>query len=55
MNFPGDDSAALKQSITRMAQLDLQWLLPGYGPALKGADNIKCNFKLIYKTYFGII
>lgn len=55
VDFPGGDGAALKQSITRMAQLDLQWLLPGHGPALKGADNIKRNFELIEKTYFGMM
>ncbi|MBI5522588.1 MAG: MBL fold metallo-hydrolase [Desulfarculus sp.] len=55
VDFPGGDGAALKESIQRMAALDLQWLLPGHGPMLKGAENIKRNFELIEKTYFGSI
>ncbi len=55
VDFPGGDGAALKQSIQRMAGLDLQWLLPGHGPMLKGAENIKRNFELIEKTYFGMM
>ncbi|MFH1034059.1 MAG: MBL fold metallo-hydrolase [Pseudomonadota bacterium] len=55
VDFPGGDGALLKQSIQRMAELDLEWLLPGHGPMLKGAENIKRNFELIAKTYFGSI
>ncbi|CAO0822309.1 MBL fold metallo-hydrolase [Desulfarculales bacterium] len=55
VDFPGGDGALLKQSIQRMAALDLQWLLPGHGPMLKGAENIKRNFELIEKTYFGMM
>jgi len=38
-----------------MRGLDLQWLLPGHGPMLKGAENIKRSFELIEKMYFGSI
>lgn len=53
VDFPGGDEAALKQSLQRVAALDLEWLLPGHGPALKGADNIRKNFQMIQKMYFG--
>jgi glyoxylase-like metal-dependent hydrolase (beta-lactamase superfamily II) len=53
VDFPGGDGAQLKASIERVAALDLEWVLPGHGPVIKGAASVKKNFELIQKMYFG--
>jgi glyoxylase-like metal-dependent hydrolase (beta-lactamase superfamily II) len=53
VDFPGGDGAQLKKSVQRMATLDLEWVLPGHGPVIKGAENVKRNFEAIEKMYFG--
>lgn len=55
VDFPGGDGQMLKQSITRMSELDLDWVLPGHGPMLKGTDSIQRNFQLIEQMYFGML
>lgn len=51
-DFPGGDGRALKQSIERMAELDIDILLPGHGPAVIGRDNIAKNFEFIRYVFF---
>lgn len=55
VDFPGGDGNALKESILRMAGLDLEWVLTGHGPIIKGAENIKRNFDYIQQAYFGML
>ena len=55
VDFPGGSGQQLKQSIDRVAALDLEWLLPGHGPVLKGARSIAQNFQVIKQMYFGMI
>jgi len=55
VDFPGGDGAQLKASIMRMAGLDVEWVLPGHGPIIKGKQNVQRNFELIEKMYFGMI
>ncbi len=55
VDFPGGDGEQLKQSIGRVAAMDLEWLLPGHGPVLKGAQAIAENFKLIEQMYFSML
>ncbi len=54
-DFPGGSGAKLKESIERMAKLDIEVLLPGHGPAVTGADNIERNFQFIRMTYFPML
>lgn len=55
VDFPGGDGQALKDSIQRVAKLDAQWVLPGHGPIIKGAENVQRNYQLIEQYYFGML
>jgi glyoxylase-like metal-dependent hydrolase (beta-lactamase superfamily II) len=55
VDFPGGDGEALKASINRVAELDLELVLPGHGPVIKGADQVAQNFQLITRMYFGML
>lgn len=55
VDFPGGDGQALKDSITRVAQLDLEMVLPGHGPIIKGAEMVSRNFEIITQSYFGML
>jgi len=55
VDFPGGDGEALKASIRKVARLDLELLLPGHGPLLQGADNLRRNFEFIEQMYFSML
>ena len=55
VDFPGGDGELLKQSIIRVAKLELDWVLPGHGPVLNGSDSIERNFQMIEQTYFEML
>lgn len=42
-DFPGGDLDALIRSIQRVAELDVELLLPGHGPTLRGRQEILLN------------
>ncbi len=54
-DFPGGDALSLRQSIARLSQLDVEWLLCGhaYGNSgiLKGKDRIRENFQFIQNFF----
>jgi glyoxylase-like metal-dependent hydrolase (beta-lactamase superfamily II) len=54
-DLPGGDSAKLKKSILRMAELDLEWILPGHGEIIKGKADIRRNFEQLESFYFAYI
>ncbi|MBU2550521.1 MAG: MBL fold metallo-hydrolase [Proteobacteria bacterium] len=54
-DFPGGNGKQLKESIRRMAELDIELLLPGHGPAVAGRENVVRNFQLIEHMYFPIL
>lgn len=51
-DFPAGDSAALRDSVRRMSELEVEILLPGHGPAVLGADRVRANFQMIFACYF---
>ena len=51
-DLPGGDSAQLKKSISRMAELDLEWILPGHGEIIRGAVDVRRNFEQLESFYF---
>lgn len=55
VDFPGGSGEQLKASIKRVAALDIELLLPGHGPLIKGADNVRKNFEFIEQVYFPMI
>jgi glyoxylase-like metal-dependent hydrolase (beta-lactamase superfamily II) len=51
-DFPGGDHARLMAEIDRMAALEVEWLLPGHGPVLSGAEAVHRNCEEI-RAMFG--
>ncbi len=51
-DFPGGDSALLKESIRRLAALDVDLLLPGHMGIVAGDDKVSNNFRLIINRIF---
>ena len=54
-DFPGGNSLQLKESIIRMAGLDIEVVLPGHGPAIVGRENVLRNFQVIERMYFPML
>lgn len=55
VDFPGGDGRLLVDSIKRLSQLDIEYLLPGHMDILSGADAVKKNFRLIEQYFFGMM
>jgi glyoxylase-like metal-dependent hydrolase (beta-lactamase superfamily II) len=54
-DLPGGDGTKLKESIKRLADLDVHWLLSGHGDVVSGAEQVKANFKEIEEYWFPYI
>jgi glyoxylase-like metal-dependent hydrolase (beta-lactamase superfamily II) len=54
-DLPGGDGAALKESIKRLAALDVEWLLPGHGDLISGAEAVRKNFERVEQFYFAYV
>ncbi|MGP3668232.1 MAG: MBL fold metallo-hydrolase [Candidatus Bathyarchaeota archaeon] len=54
-DFPGGDSTQLKNSIEKIARLDIQYLLPGHMDIVVGEVNVKQNFEFIRQAYFDLL
>lgn len=54
-DFPGGDGKQLKESIQRLAELEVEVLLPGHGPPLFGRKEVQANFQLIEQMYFALL
>lgn len=51
-DLPGGNLEALGNSIQQLSRLDIEYLIPGHGEMLKGAQSIKRNFELILGEFF---
>jgi len=54
-DLSGGDGKLLKKSIQRMSDLDIEWILPGHGDIISGADEVKKNFERLEKVWFAYI
>lgn len=54
-DLPGGRGALLKASIDRITELDVELLLPGHGPVVRGKAAVKENFYLVRSTFFRFI
>jgi len=54
-DLPGGNGAQLKESIKRLAGLDVEWLLPGHGDIVSGSEEIKANFEQVEQVWFNYI
>jgi hydroxyacylglutathione hydrolase len=51
-DLPGGSGKQLKESISRLAELDVEVLCPGHGDVVAGRENVKKNFKMIRDFWF---
>jgi glyoxylase-like metal-dependent hydrolase (beta-lactamase superfamily II) len=51
-DFPGGDGNLLKESIEKLARLDVELLLSGHGEVIRGKRNIQQNFQYIRENFF---
>lgn len=54
-DLPGGSGKQLKESITRLAELDADILCPGHGDVVTGRENVKKNFKMIRDFWFNYL
>jgi glyoxylase-like metal-dependent hydrolase (beta-lactamase superfamily II) len=54
-DLPGGDGTKLKESIKRLRDLEVEWLLPGHGEIISGAEKVRKNFAEIEQFYFAYI
>ncbi len=54
-DLPGGNGAALKQSIKRLTELDLEWILPGHGDLVSGSAEVRANFNHIEHLFLNYI
>ena len=54
-DFPGCDGRLLKESIEKLAKLDVQYLLPGHNEMVAGKKEVKENFDFIRRAIFPYI
>jgi hydroxyacylglutathione hydrolase len=52
VDFPGGSADELKQSIERLSQLEIEYLLPGHMDIVTGAENVRRNFDFIRENIF---
>jgi hydroxyacylglutathione hydrolase len=50
-DFPGGSHSDLMAEIDRMADLEVQYLLPGHGPVLSGADQVAANYGTVRRLF----
>jgi glyoxylase-like metal-dependent hydrolase (beta-lactamase superfamily II) len=54
-DLPGGDGPALKQSIKRLTELEIEWIRPGHGDIVSGNAEVKANFNHIEQVFFNYI
>jgi len=55
VDLPGGDGSLLKESIRRMAGLDIEYLLCGHGEVIKGKKAVKANFQMVESYWFNYL
>ena len=52
VDLPGGNADELKQSIEKLSQLEIEYLLPGHMDIVTTTENVKSNFEFIKKHVF---
>jgi hydroxyacylglutathione hydrolase len=55
VDLPGGSANALKQSIERLSQLEIEYLLPGHMDIIVGKEKVKRNFEFIKQYVLGYL
>ena len=53
VDLPGGSASELKQSIERLSQLEIEYLLPGHMDIVVGREKVKRNFEFIKQYVLG--
>ena len=51
IDFPGGNADQLKESIKRISQLDIEYLLPGHMDIISGKENVMKNFMFVEESF----
>jgi hydroxyacylglutathione hydrolase len=51
-DLPGGNADELKESINKLSQLEVEYLLPGHMGMVTGVENIKRNFEFVKESFF---
>lgn len=54
-DLPGGNGKLLKESLRRIAQLDVEYLLPGHGNVIAGREAVQANFRMIESCWFNYL
>jgi len=54
-DLPGGDSKLLKESIKSISKLDVEYLLPGHGEIVVGAEAVQANFQMVEDYWFNYL
>jgi hydroxyacylglutathione hydrolase len=54
-DLPGGNGRLLKESIQRLAAFDAEYILPGHGEIIAGAERVRANFRMIEQAWFGYL
>jgi hydroxyacylglutathione hydrolase len=54
-DFPGGNGALLKESIRKLAGLDIECLFPGHMGIVDGSENVRRNFQIVIQQIFPYI
>jgi len=54
-DLPGGSAEELKQSIERLSQLEIEYLLPGHMDIVIGREKVKSNFEFVKKYVLGYL
>jgi hydroxyacylglutathione hydrolase len=54
-DLPGGDSGLLKESIRRLRDLDVEYILPGHGDVVSGVSAVRANFDHLERVWFPML
>lgn len=54
-DLPGGNGKLLKESLRKIAQLDVEYLLPGHGNVIAGREAVQANFRMIESRWFNYL
>ena len=54
-DLPGGNGKLLKESIKKLAALEVEYLLPGHGEIVAGKKSVDANFNIIETQWFGYL
>jgi hydroxyacylglutathione hydrolase len=55
VDLPGGNADLLKESIERLSQLEIEYLLPGHMDIITGSEKVKRNFEFVRKYIFSYL